>query len=110
RTGNRGLAGLGVWGGVMSVVSLYYYIRFIRAMYIEGETEPQPIRIAPSLRVALVAAAVLVLYIGVFPQRLISFTQKASSGLRTYTYGQSAAKEGSTAPRAMDDEPGPRPR
>jgi hypothetical protein len=63
-------------------------------MYIEGETEPEPIRLAPSLRVALVAAVVLVLYIGVFPQRLIDFTQKAamSPGLKTYSYQQGATK------------------
>src|SRR5215510_9016331 len=110
QTGNPWLVRLAVLAVVMSVVSLYYYIRFIRAMYIEGETEPQPVRIAPSLRVALVAAAVLVLYIGVFPQRLISFTQKASGGLRTYSYGQSAAKEAARPPRGMGDEPGPPPR
>jgi len=110
QTGNPWLVRLAVLAVVMSVVSLYYYIRFIRAMYIEGETEPQPVRLAPSLRVALVAAAVLVLYIGVFPQRLISFTQKAGGGLRTYTYGQSAPKEAATSPRGMGDEPGPPPR
>jgi NADH-quinone oxidoreductase subunit N len=109
-TGNPWLVRLAVLAVVMSVVSLYYYIRFIRAMYIEGETEPQPVRLAPSLRVALVAAAVLVLYIGVFPQRLISFTQKASTGLRTYPYGQSAVKDAGPPPRGMGEEPGPRPR
>jgi formate hydrogenlyase subunit 3/multisubunit Na+/H+ antiporter MnhD subunit len=94
----------------MSVVSLYYYIRFIRAMYIEGETEPQPVTLAPSLRVALVAAAVLVLYLGVFPQRLISFTQKAgmSPGLKTYSY-QDAAKSKTAEPPGMSGEPGPVP-
>ncbi len=114
-TGNPWLVRLAILAVVMSVVSLYYYIRFIRAMYIEGETEPQPVTLAPSLRVALVAAAVLVLYIGVFPQRLISFTQKAgmSPGLKTYSY-QDAAKPKSAQPRGMasepDDEPGPPPR
>jgi hypothetical protein len=84
-------------------------------MYIEGETEPQPVTLVPSLRVALVAAAVLVLYIGVFPQRLISFTQKAgtSPGLKTYSY-QDAAKSKSARSPGMsgepDDEPGPPPR
>jgi len=110
QTGNPWLVRLAVLAVVMSVVSLYYYIRFIRAMYIEGETEPQPVSLAPSLRVALVAASVLVLYIGVFPQRLISFTQKASGGLKTYSYGQSAAKDAGTPPRGMGNEPGPPPR
>jgi len=56
------LVRLAVLAVLMSVVSLYYYIRFIRAMYIESETEPQPVIIAPPLRVALGVAAVLVLY------------------------------------------------
>jgi NADH-quinone oxidoreductase subunit N len=106
-TGNPWLVRLAVLAVVMSVVSLYYYIRFIRAMYIEGETETQPVTLAPSLRVALVSAAVLVLYIGVFPQRLISFTQKAgtSPGLKTYTYGQGAAKPVVAEPGGMSGEP-----
>jgi NADH-quinone oxidoreductase subunit N len=106
-TGNPWLVRLAILAVLMSVVSLYYYIRFIRAMYIEGETEPQPVTLAPSLRVALVAAAVLVIYIGVFPQRLISLTQKAgmSPGLKTYSYQQGAAKSGSSQPRGMSSEP-----
>lgn len=114
-TGNPWLVRLAILAVVMSVVSLYYYIRFIRAMYIEGETEPQPVTLAPSLRVALVAAAVLVLYLGVFPQRLISFTQKAgmSPGLKTYSY-QDAGKSKSAPPAGMSSgpgaEPGPPPR
>jgi NADH-quinone oxidoreductase subunit N len=105
QTGNPWLVRLAILAVVMSVVSLYYYIRFIRAMYIEGEAEPQPVSLAPSLRVALLAASVLVLYIGVFPQRLISFTQKASTGLRTYAYGQTSTKNGVTPPSGMGDEP-----
>ena len=63
-------------------------------MYIEGEAERQAVTLAPSLRVALVVAAVLVIYIGVFPQRLIDFTQKAatSPGLKIYNYQQGATK------------------
>jgi NADH-quinone oxidoreductase subunit N len=105
-TGNPWLVRLAILAVVMSVVSLYYYIRFIRAMYIEGETETQPVTLAPSLRVALVSAAVLVMYIGVFPQRLISFTQKAgtSPGLKTYTYGAGPAKP-VAEPGGMSGEP-----
>src|SRR6266404_3809056 len=93
-TGNPWLVRLAILAVLMSAVSLYYYIRFIRAMYIEGEAEPQPVTLAPSLRVALIAAAALVIYLGVFPQRLIDFTQKAatSPGLKTYNYQQGATK------------------
>jgi NADH-quinone oxidoreductase subunit N len=110
-TGNPWLVRLAILAVVMSVVSLYYYIRFIRAMYIENETEPQPVVLAPSLRVALVAAAVLVLYLGVFPQRLISFTQKAgmSPALKTYSYADEAAKSKAAQPAGMSGQPVPGP-
>lgn len=112
-TGNPWLVRLAVLAVVMTVVSFYYYIRFIRAMYIEGETDPQPVKLAPSLKVALIAAAVLVLYIGVFPQRLIDLTQKAatSPGLKTYSYQQDANKQEANKPatapqpRGMGVEP-----
>src|SRR5262249_6252035 len=110
QTGNPWLVRLAVLAVVMSVVSLYYYIRFIRAMYIEGETEPQPVRLAPSLRVALVSPWGVVLYIGVFPQRLITSTKNASGGPNPFSYGQSAAKEAAPPPRGMGEEPGPPPR
>jgi len=112
-TGNPWLVRLAILAVVMTVVSLYYYLRFIRAMYIEGETDPQPVTLAPSLRVALVAAAFLVIYIGVFPQRLISFTQKAgmSPGLKTYSYEQGAGKSDKSGapPRGMSGEPDDEP-
>ncbi len=110
-TGNAWLVRLAILAVLMSVVSLYYYIRFIRAMYIESATEPQPVTIAPPLRVALGVAAVLVLYIGIFPQRLISLTQKAgnSSGFKTYSYHQGASKSGSAQPREIPGEPDSEP-
>jgi NADH-quinone oxidoreductase subunit N len=92
-TGNPWLVRLAILAVLMSAVSLYYYIRFIKAMYIEGETEPEPVKLGASLQVALAIAAVLVIYIGVFPQRLISLTQKAAtaSGLKVYSYDQKSA-------------------
>ena len=83
-TGNPWLVRLAVLAVVMSAVSLYYYIRFIRAMYIETSSESQPVKVAPSLQVALGVAVVLVMLMGVFPQRIIDLTRRAaiSSGLR----------------------------
>jgi NADH-quinone oxidoreductase subunit N len=78
KTGDPWLVRLAVLAVVMSVVSLFYYIRFIRAMYIEPETEPQPVRLGAPLQVALGLAALLVLYIGIFPQRVIDLTEKAA--------------------------------
>ncbi|MGA9769213.1 MAG: NADH-quinone oxidoreductase subunit N [Blastocatellia bacterium] len=113
-TGNPWLVRLAILAVVMTVVSFYYYLRFIRAMYIEGESEPQPVKLAAPLKVALVFSVLLVIGIGVYPQPVISLTQKAalSQGLRTYNYGQ---KEKTTAQpdsgvETEDDEPATPPR
>ncbi len=93
-TGNPWLARLAVLAVLMSAVSLYYYIRFIKAMYIEAESEPQPVRVSPSLQTALAVVVLLVMLIGIYPQPLIALTQKAatSQGLKTYTYNQPEAQ------------------
>jgi NADH-quinone oxidoreductase subunit N len=78
-TANPWLVRLAILGVLMSAVSLYYYIRFIKAMYIDTETETQPIKIGRPLQVALVVAALFVILIGVFPQRIIGLTQKAAT-------------------------------
>lgn len=107
-TGNPWLVRLAILAVLMSAVSLYYYIRFIRAMYIEGETETQPVTLAPSLGVALIAAVAFVLYIGVFPQRLIDLTQKAatSQGLKTYTPDADKKASPETEPGSTPGAPG----
>jgi hypothetical protein len=63
----------------MTVVSLFYYLRFVVAMFINSETETQPIKLAPSLQVVLGVAALFVILVGIFPQRIIGLTQKAAS-------------------------------
>ena len=95
-TGNPWLVRLAILAVVMSAISLYYYIRFIRAMYIEAESEPQPVRLAPSLQIALAVAALFVLCVGVYPQPLINITQKAavSQGLKFYSYQRGEAVPG----------------
>jgi NADH-quinone oxidoreductase subunit N len=89
-TGNPWLVRLAILAVLMSAVSLYYYIRFIRAMYIEAESEPQPVKLSAPLQIALAFAALLVVSIGVYPQPMINLTQKAaaSQGLKTYSYQQ----------------------
>ncbi|HSE98129.1 MAG TPA: proton-conducting transporter membrane subunit, partial [Blastocatellia bacterium] len=101
-TGNPWLVRLAILAVLMSAVSLYYYIRFIRAMYIEPETETQPVRLAPPLQAALAVAAVLVMFIGVYPQPLIRITQRAavSQGIRTYEYQRGDATPDSATPPA----------
>jgi NADH-quinone oxidoreductase subunit N len=99
-TGNPWLVRLAILSVLMTAVSLYYYIRFVRAMYIEPETEAQPVRVSWSLKTALGVAVVLVMLIGVYPQPFIRLTQKAatSQGLKTYNYNPPPESEPPSAP------------
>lgn len=65
------------WAVINIVVSFYYYIRFIKVMYLgDRVAEEQPLTMSPALRTALIAALVGILFIGVYPQPLILLAQK----------------------------------
>lgn len=97
-TGNPWFVRLAILAVLMSAVSLYYYIRFIRAMYIDEEQESAPVSPSIPLRVALGAAAILVLLIGIFPQQLINLTQKAAADPKIYDYQKAGAPEDAEKP------------
>jgi NADH-quinone oxidoreductase subunit N len=106
-TGNPWLIRLAILASVMTVVSLFYYLRFIVAMYINPETEPQPVKLAPSLQVVLGAAALFVILVGIFPQRIIGLTQRAASS-QGITVEQKDDK-GAALPTAPPAAPARRP-
>ena len=87
QTGNPWLVRLAILAVVMTAVSLYYYIRFIKAMFIDSETVTQPVRVSRSLQTALGIAVILVMLVGIYSQPFISFAQQAASsdGLKTFT-------------------------
>jgi NADH-quinone oxidoreductase subunit N len=65
------------WAVINIVVSFYYYIRFIRVMYLgDRVADEQPLTVSPALQTALVAALVGIIMIGIFPQPLIVLAQK----------------------------------
>jgi NADH-quinone oxidoreductase subunit N len=69
------------WAALNTVVSFYYYVRFIRAMYIgERVADDRPLALSPALKAALVVCAVLVILIGVYPQFVISAARALVSG------------------------------
>ncbi len=56
------------WAALNTVVSFYYYVRFIKAMYIgDREADARPLSMSAPLRAALVVCAVFVVFIGVYP-------------------------------------------
>jgi NADH-quinone oxidoreductase subunit N len=68
---------LAAWAIINTVVSFYYYIRFIKVMYLgDRVADNQPLSLSPGLRAALVASLVGILFIGVYPQPLIEIVQR----------------------------------
>ncbi|HEX5708692.1 MAG TPA: NADH-quinone oxidoreductase subunit N [Pyrinomonadaceae bacterium] len=60
------------WAALNTVVSFYYYVRFIRAMYLgEREADARPLSLSPALTTALVLCVVGVIYTGVYPRHVI---------------------------------------
>jgi len=64
------------WAIVNTVVSFYYYFRFIKVMYLGDRlADNKPLALSPALQVALVVSVVGILVIGVYPQPLIELAR-----------------------------------
>jgi NADH-quinone oxidoreductase subunit N len=65
------------WAVINIVVSFYYYIRFIRVMYLgDRVADEQPLTMSPALKAAMVFALVGIVFIGIYPQPFIVLAQK----------------------------------
>ena len=65
------------WAIINTVVSFYYYIRFIKVMYLGDRlADDKPLSLSPALQTALVASLVGIIFIGVYPQPLIDVVQR----------------------------------
>jgi NADH-quinone oxidoreductase subunit N len=68
------------WAAFNTVVSFYYYVRFIRAMYIgDRPADERPLSLSPALRWSLAACAVFVIVIGVYPHPFIKLSEAVVS-------------------------------
>ena len=68
---------LAVWALVNTVVSFYYYFRFIKVMYLGDRlADNKPLALSPALQTALIVSVVGVLVVGVYPQPLIKIAQE----------------------------------
>jgi NADH-quinone oxidoreductase subunit N len=88
------------WAVINIVVSFYYYIRFIRVMYLgDRVADAEPLTMSTALRTALVASLIGILLIGVYPQPFIVLAQKLlpsqSAGPTTANATPSTNPEGS---------------
>ncbi|MBM3958279.1 MAG: NADH-quinone oxidoreductase subunit N [SAR202 cluster bacterium] len=78
---NSGLAWLALAGVLNSVISAYYYLRVIRAMYMEAPTSDERITLDPSLGVATGIAAFGAVLFGVAPWFLLRAAEIAVRSL-----------------------------
>ncbi len=67
---------LAVWAIVNTVVSFYYYFRFIKVMYLgDRVADTKPLTLSPALQTALVVSVIGVLVIGVYPQPVVALAE-----------------------------------
>jgi NADH-quinone oxidoreductase subunit N len=72
------------WAVINTVVSFYYYVRFIKVMYLGDRiADDKPLSLSPALQTALVASLVGILFIGIYPQPLIEIVQRLVAPLAT---------------------------
>ena len=71
-----------------SVISLYYYLRVVREMYIsEPDVEPERIRLSPASAGALWALLAGTIGVGVYPGPVADAVDVATNALRAYAGG-----------------------
>ena len=56
---------------VMTVVSLYYYLRLLRAMFIEAPSSGEPLRIEPATMTTLIITTAGLVVLGLFPNLIL---------------------------------------
>ena len=71
------LVWLAIAGVLNSALSLYYYARVIKYMYMEKGLA-EPIRLTPMLKIAVAVAAIMVVVIGVYPDPVINVCRDAA--------------------------------
>ncbi|MGB7924791.1 MAG: NADH-quinone oxidoreductase subunit N [Pyrinomonadaceae bacterium] len=64
------------WAIINTVISFYYYARFIKVMYLgERMADDRPLSLSPALKTSLVVALAGVIFIGIYPDPFIRFAQ-----------------------------------
>ena len=64
------------WAILNTVVSFYYYVRFIKVMYLGDRiADNRPLALSPALQTALVVSVIGIIVIGIYPQPFIKLAQ-----------------------------------
>ncbi|HYV83832.1 MAG TPA: NADH-quinone oxidoreductase subunit N [Pyrinomonadaceae bacterium] len=65
------------WAILNTVVSFYYYVRFIKVMYLGDRiADNKPLALSPALQVALAVSVIGIIILGVYPQPFIELAKK----------------------------------
>lgn len=79
---SAGQVGVAIVGVLMSVVSAYYYLRVVVAMYMREPAEGDPWSpLGPAATLALAVAVTVVLGLGVYPGPVLAFARTAARSL-----------------------------
>jgi NADH-quinone oxidoreductase subunit N len=65
-------------GIAMTIVSLYYYLRFLKAMWMNPASSAEPIVTPRAMNATLIASTVLVLLLGLFPNVVWNILSQAT--------------------------------
>ncbi len=70
-----------LWGVLNSVVSLFYYLTLVKHAYLEKPKDPTPIPLPTRLQILGLFLFAALVFLGVFPNNLITFTREAVSSI-----------------------------
>ena len=63
---------LAIWAIINTVVSFYYYFRFIKVMYLGDRlADDRPLSLSPTLQTALAVSLIGIIFVGIYPQPFI---------------------------------------
>lgn len=77
---NAGMIWLAVFAVVCALIGAFYYLRVVKVMYFDAPESVAPIQASLDLRVLLSANCLLLLVLGLMPERLLSVLAEAVRG------------------------------
>jgi len=81
QTGHEWLIVLVAVAVVNTAISAFYYLRWLRTMWLDEAEDDSPIEVAPAVQAVLAAASIGVLFFGLWPAPLINAAQSAAETL-----------------------------
>lgn len=83
--GGDGLTSQWVWLAFIAIlnsaISLYYYARVVKAMYIEKGRSEEKVKVPKAFAVAIAICVIFVIVLGVYPQLIYDYCELAASAL-----------------------------